>query len=422
VIHTYLELVEYDEARHEVAKCSGVIWASDKPILLAFEKATSSKLSSGMKILFKARPSFHPIHGLSLRIDKIDPTFTLGDMEQKLEQIRTMLREKGWWSRNQSLPRPSDYTRVAVIAPYEAAGLGDFRVEADRLHSVGLCSFDYYPAVFQGRDAGDQIVERMIEINEKCLSTSYDALVIIRGGGDKAGLYSLNHVRLATAVCRFPLPVLVGIGHERARVLIDEVACIRFATPSLAISAIRNQIVDNAYACHENWIQIRRKSSALLDGADHRCEQLANQISASAGNGLNRAGAALEAKQVGLLNNANRLLQEAEQVQIGRLKEVVNQANLHCVQMQHNIESNRSLLMREAGKQTEKADLCCDSYMSAVMSANPLSVLNRGYAYVHCQDRIVTSRRDISPGENLRITMKDGEIIATAERSSNDSH
>src|SRR5690606_10875306 len=138
---------------------------------------------------------------------------------------------------NRLLPPPREFTRVAVISPADAAGLGDFRSEADRLQSYGLCDFHYFHALFQGAGAEDSLVSTIAKLFEQQKSRPlYDALVIIRGGGDKAGIYDVNKVRIARCVCRFPIPVLVGIGHERDTTILDEVANSRFATPSLAIS------------------------------------------------------------------------------------------------------------------------------------------------------------------------------------------
>ena len=64
--------------------------------------------------------------------------------------------------------------------------------------------------------------------------TDWDIVVIIRGGGATSDLLGFEDYDLAAAVARFPLPVMVGIGHERDVTVLDYVACIRVKTPTAA--------------------------------------------------------------------------------------------------------------------------------------------------------------------------------------------
>lgn len=80
--------------------------------------------------------------------------------------------------------------------------------------------------------------------------------MIIRGGGAQADLMWLNDYELAQAICTSP-PLLVGIGHERDRTILDEVACQTFHTPSKLIGRIFDAIISNAITASEasgsNW-------------------------------------------------------------------------------------------------------------------------------------------------------------------------
>ncbi len=56
--------------------------------------------------------------------------------------------------------------------------------------------------------------------------------MMVRGGGDRAGLMALDDEAVARAVCLCPVPVIVGIGHAVDRSLVDEVAAVTCDTPS----------------------------------------------------------------------------------------------------------------------------------------------------------------------------------------------
>lgn len=238
----------------KVASTSARIWKNSAPSILGwFEETTGRKLERGLTVLVKVSPDFHAAYGFNLTITDIDPRFTIGDMEARIAAIRKNLQDKGEFELNRALANPKDFTRVAVIAPHEGAGLADFRALASRLEAAGLCRFEYFTAVFQGADSDRSIAAQMTALFEKNAlerdSTGfdlYDALVVIRGGGSRGDLDWLNNARTVRSVARFPLPVWVGIGHNTDHVLLDEVAHRSFDTPSKVVAAIADQIIAGA--------------------------------------------------------------------------------------------------------------------------------------------------------------------------------
>lgn len=274
-----LELSSYDTGDQK-AKARAMIWGSNNGIVDKFEQATGSSLTSGLKILFQCTVQFHSEYGLSLVITDIDPRFTLGDMEAKLQAIRARLTQLGEINLNRHLPPPVEFCRVAVIAPHEAAGLGDFRSQADKLSNHKLCQFDYFTAQFQGDRVSESLIHAMKEaVQRHRLTTPYDALVIIRGGGDKAGLYQLNEAKIARGICRCPIPVFVGVGHERDTTVLDEVAHRYFPTPSLVISHIGTSIIKNARDAQQHIQQLQKAARRLLVNAQQEITHIQNSMS-----------------------------------------------------------------------------------------------------------------------------------------------
>lgn len=258
-----LELSDYGDVKEHSSKTQGSIFGQSMAAVDRFKQATGVELKSGMKILFKAQPSFHEQYGMSLNIMDIDSNFTIGDMAAKVNKIRGQMRLEGILESNKKLPTPKHFTRVAVIAPSQAAGLDDFRTKADALAHYGVCEFDYYHATFQGN--------QMMPTMEKCFQDilkrqeEYDCIVMIRGGGDKQGLYELNEETLTRMVCRSPLPVIVGIGHEPDITILDEVANVRCPTPSLAIGHIFSVIMHNAREAKANFLRIQNNVKQRIE-------------------------------------------------------------------------------------------------------------------------------------------------------------
>jgi exodeoxyribonuclease VII large subunit len=243
--HVYLEVAERDGAGQPIARARAMIWANTAArVLPEFEKATGAMIGAGIKLLVRARPVFKAQYGLSLEIDAIDSEYTLGDLEARKKEIRIRLQQEGVFERNRRLAPPWDFRMVLVVAPQDAAGLGDFRKEAQRLEQFGVCRFLYAHSRFQGEGAAREIVAAAVQaLRDLHGGDRPDAIVIIRGGGAVNDLAWLNDYGLARFICDQDIPVLTGIGHERDSTLPDEVAHLRFDTPSKVIGGIEQQIM-----------------------------------------------------------------------------------------------------------------------------------------------------------------------------------
>lgn len=417
--HRYFELVEYDADRRQIAKATGVIWKSATGILDKFKAATGNPLQADMKVLCRVSPKFHESYGFSLVIEEIDPTYTLGDMELRIKAIRDFLSEKGVMQSNRKLAQPQDFFKLAVIAPPDAAGLGDFRTEADRIGALGLCEFTYYHASFQGETAGDQIVEAMAQVVTAHRVNPYDALVIIRGGGDKAGLYQLNHKRLCHAVCRVPLPVLIGIGHDRDRLLLDELANLRFPTPSLVISHIKETMISNANAGHDAFEALDRAAESVLAGAEEHSLRLLDQLHQSAHQVLERAEQGQARIFEALLSRAEQKIGEAEQISKRSLEKLVDHGDRLVDQAADTSSKLVGQVFTGSEKLLDQAEAHAKQLITEVMSANPLAIMAQGYGYVkNSAGQFITRQAQALAGDTLTITLQDGKFdaVVTSEQ------
>lgn len=281
--HMFITLVEHDDQGNMMARTAARIWQSQvEQINGKFFLGTGSNLEAGIKVLIYARVEFHPQYGMSLFIDDIDPTYTLGDMAAKLAKIREILSAERIIDKNKNLPKPTDFLRVAVISPQNAAGLGDFNREADILRQNNLCEFVYFTALFQGEQAPKEICKALDLAIKEHAQNPFDAIVIIRGGGALSDLAWLNNEQLARAVCLCPVHVMAGIGHERDYTIIDEVAGERFDTPSKVIQRIFNLITGNAIEAENKYQEISQTALNIVHRLEERVGFIYQQIGTQA--------------------------------------------------------------------------------------------------------------------------------------------
>lgn len=391
--HMYFELVEHDADGKEVAKAKAALWASGKDRLISkFQKETGAELKAGIKVMFLVAASFHPQYGFSVSVKDINPTFTIGDMQKKLLQIRAALTAAGVFGKNKALKTPTEFTRVAVIAPGDAAGLGDFKSNADILQSSGLCSFDYYHARFQGAGAADEIVGALSKVSFKNFELGfdrhYDAVVIIRGGGAVSDLAYLNEYSLAEAVCRYPVPVMVGIGHERDKVILDEVANYSAHTPSKLIGHIWETIVNNAQANMRNWqyvVGYAAKVTAV-------CTEL---VTSNMQNVKTRSAALID--KVDAKTNTDMELVKSKA--IGNLKN-----------MEQGMDSSLLNIKMSAAHALDTAKREMDNAFSTVVGLGPKKTLERGFAVARSEGKAVTRKEQAEKLTTLDLEFSDGTI------------
>lgn len=232
--HCYLELIEKDaENGRPLARLRAIIWASQYArISSEFVAATGQQLVSDLKVMVRVTVNFHPSFGLSAVISAINPEFTCGDLIRRRRQMIDRLSREGIIDMNRTLPWPDVPNRIAVISAPGAAGYGDFINHLYLNPSKLRFSTTLFPAVMQGESAPPSIIAALEEVALR--SDEFDCVVIIRGGGATGDLASFDNYDLAANVAQFPVPVIVGIGHERDVTILDYVASVRVKTPTAA--------------------------------------------------------------------------------------------------------------------------------------------------------------------------------------------
>ena len=321
--HVYLELSERDSTGHPIARARAMIWANTASrVLPEFERATGAVVGVGIKLLVRARPVFKAQYGFSLEIDAIDPEYTLGDLEARKKEIRARLQQEGVFDNNRNLAAAWDYHRVLVVAPEEAAGLGDFQKEAKRLDRFGVCRFIYAHSRFQGEGAAREIVAVATAALREMGAEAPDAIVIIRGGGAVNDLAWLNDYELARFICDHSIPVLTGIGHERDSTLPDEVAHTRFDTPSKVIAGIEQHILSRMRDARAAWEVILGSGAQASRAARLAVERLEAQVRADARDHMARARQDSTANLNTVAAGAVRLVHDVSRQSLALLNDV----------------------------------------------------------------------------------------------------
>ena len=284
--HCYMELIEKDERSNTPvarasAKCWRQTWMMVKPY---FERTTGQPLRAGMKVLLKVYAQFHEAYGFSWIVSDIDPTYTLGDMARKRQEIIRQLKEEGVFDLQRELCLPTFAKRIAVISAESAAGYGDFLRQLEDNEYGFRFEVTLFPAIMQGEQVEQSVISALnqiyatVPVGSPTGLPSFDCVVILRGGGATADLSGFDTLALAENVAQFPIPIITGIGHDRDESILDMVSHTRVKTPTAAAAFLIDHLrrvwerITNAEASINQYVSER------LRYQQQRISQLATLI------------------------------------------------------------------------------------------------------------------------------------------------
>ena len=279
--HCYMELIQKDElSATPVAKAQAKCWANKwLAIRPYFERTTGQQLHAGMKVLLQVCPQFHEAYGFSWIVNDIDPTYTIGDMARKRQEIIQKLKAEGVFDLQKELRLPLFCQHIAVISSQTAAGYGDFCNQlADNPYGFKF-ETQLFPAIMQGEGVEQSIINALESIWRKAESgkrkeDSFDCIAIIRGGGATSDMSGFDTLALAENVANFPIPIITGIGHERDESILDMVSHTRVKTPTAAATLLIEHLKEVLDIIDNSQELITRYAQQKLSALNKRCNLL----------------------------------------------------------------------------------------------------------------------------------------------------
>ena len=388
--HCYLQLLEKNpKTGATVAKIKAIIWGNQFRFLNArFKQVTGRDIGNDMKIMVCLSVNYSPQYGLTVVINDINPEFTLGDMERQRQEILNRLTQEGIIGQNKTVPVPPVLQRIAIVSAAGAAGYGDFMKQLTD-NKYGVC---FYPCLFQATMQGVKTVPTVLAALDKVEQNQhlFDCVVIIRGGGGTEELNSFDNYDLARRVATFPLPVIVGIGHERDITVLDYVAGIRVKTPTAAAEHI-----------------ILQAANALAHIGD-----LSNQVVSIARDYIARAKEQLSYYAGNLPIMAQRIID----TNTLRLQNFIQNIPLH---VQRRIEGENAQLARQkdaiknaVAQVKMKETMRLEALGDKIELLSPRMVMARGYTLTTCEGKIMTDAAQLEAGKLVTIHFRDGKVVA----------
>ena len=334
-------------------------------------KSLSFHLSDGMQVIVSGRIEVYERDGKYQLYANSIVQDGIGDLYKKFEELKKQFQDMGYFESEYKRPIPYFSKKIGIVTASTGAAIHDIMNISYRRNPY--VSLVLYPALVQGEGAASSIVSGI----EKLDTMGMDVIIVGRGGGSIEDLWAFNEECVAEAIFNAKTPIISAVGHETDFTIADFVADLRAPTPSAAaelavadIHQIENRIAGYEELVNKAFMKVISQKRAVIDNYSMRLKYL---------NPLSRIN--------------------EKRITLDRLKE--------------RLDDNMSRLLKDYRHKLEV-------YASRLHGVSPLEKLGQGYSCTQNEKGVpVTSVSNISLGDIITTTLKDGEIISQIKEVKN---
>ncbi|WP_081764411.1 exodeoxyribonuclease VII large subunit [Hoylesella saccharolytica] len=393
--HCYMELIQKDEyGNTPLARASAKCWKNKWMYISPhFERITGHILRADMKILVQVYADFHETYGFSWIITDIDPTFTMGDMARKRQDIIRRLQEAGVLELQKELSLPLFTQRIAVISSEQAAGYGDFCNQLAENDYGFQFKLSLFRSIMQGEQIESSIISALNEINRKI--DHFDVVVIIRGGGSTSDLSGFDSLLLAENVANFPLPVITGIGHDRDESVLDLVSHIRVKTPTAVATLLIDHLIEVYNRISDAQEELIQMVQRRIEIEKMRLNVISEKVPVLFSFVSNRQNAWFDNLFLRIQNAITNRIRQTEQ-HLNSLSEMLSPLYEHI-----RLRENHRL----------------EILQQKIKAQDPMLILNRGYSITTLNGHVIRNAKNLKKGDTLCTQMAKGKVTSIVKET-----
>lgn len=342
----------------------------------------------GMKVLVTGKIDVYEASGAyQIYVEDMAPD-GIGALYVAFEELKKKLLAEGLFDKEKKKKIRRVPNTIGIITSPTGAAIKDILTTIKRRFPV--CNTILFPALVQGEEAASDIAKKIRLANELKDVYGIDTLIVGRGGGSLEDLWPFNEEIVARAIYESDIPVISAVGHEIDITISDYVADLRAPTPTaaaeLAVPDINTIITYLDTARSRSFTALNN----IINNNYQRLEGIKNSYI------LTRPITMYEIKEQKLdilLDNLNRNINKI--LENNRIK-LYTYSNSYIL-------NNPEMLYKYSAQRLEHI-------ISKLEVLNPLNTLNRGYAIIKKEDKVLSSIKNINKDDIIKISLKDGEL------------
>jgi exodeoxyribonuclease VII large subunit len=228
------------------------------------------------------------------------------------------------------------------------------------------------------------------------MSSHFDVVVIIRGGGGDVGLNCYDHYNLAKEVATFPLPVLTGIGHSTNETVVEMVSGQNLITPTDVAYFIIQKF-------HNFSVHLQELTDAVVDFSTELMEA-EKRRSGEAGRRL------VQGTKLGLEEGKRRKGDMGKRLVMGT-RLLLDKGKRRQGDLGKELMLGAKLLLAKQGMQLAQKE-------EQLRLMDPVNILKRGYSITYANGKVLRDSSDIQPGEEIVTHLFNGTIKSEVKSKS----
>ena len=370
--HSYFTL------KDENSQIDAVMFKGMKDRFLEFEP------EDGMKVIIKGKIEVYVKNGkYQLYATKITED-GIGNLHIAFEQLKKKLKQEGLFEDSHKKEIPKYPRHIGVVTASTGAAIKDIITTIKRRYPI--CKILIFPTLVQGNQAALKIVKQIKDAQ----NYDIDTLIIGRGGGSIEDLWPFNEEIVARAIYDCKIPVISAVGHEVDFTISDFVADKRAPTPTAAAELAVPKLSEVKFRLDT----LKSKLTKNINDNIGEKRLILNNISK---------------KQV--LKNPEEIY-EIKGMHLDNLINKLNYASKNTISQNRNklFKLENSIVLKNPKEITKHKREAFLRNFEKLEILNPLLTLKRGYSITKSNDKIVSSAKDVKPGDELDIEFDDGTV------------
>ncbi|WP_296892768.1 exodeoxyribonuclease VII large subunit [uncultured Methanobrevibacter sp.] len=370
--HSYFTL------KDENSQIDAVMFKGMKDRFLEFEP------EDGMKVIIKGKIEVYVKNGkYQLYATKITED-GIGNLHIAFEQLKKKLKQEGLFEDSHKKEIPKYPRHIGVVTASTGAAIKDIITTIKRRYPI--CKILIFPTLVQGNQAALKIVKQIKDAQ----NYDIDTLIIGRGGGSIEDLWPFNEEIVAREIYDCKIPVISAVGHEVDFTISDFVADKRAPTPTAAAELAVPKLNEVKFRLDT----LKSKLTKNINDNIGEKRLILNNISK---------------KQV--LKNPEEIY-EIKGMHLDNLINKLNYASKNTISQNRNklFKLENSIVLKNPKEITKHKKEAFLRNFEKLEILNPLLTLKRGYSITKSNDKIVSSAKDVKPGDELDIEFDDGTV------------
>lgn len=363
------------------------------------------KPQDGIAVLARGRIDMYDARGeVQFVVEAIEPQGH-GALQLAFEQLKKKLAAEGLFDSARKRPLPALPERIGIVTSPTGAVIRDILQILERRFPGRHVRI--YPAQVQGEGASEQVVAGIEYFSR---SGWAEVVIVARGGGSLEDLWTFNEESVARAIVNCAVPLISAVGHETDFTIADFVADLRAATPSAAAELV---------------IRTRRSLFELLDLSTLKLTQTARLAVAMRARALHR----ISVDRVTLHRAIGRRMQRIDELEyrakdlvrgaLERRKRALERTRSGLAQMdvrlrfaaaRRRIESSEAKIRQSVQMRLSEARGELSPLNAHLAQLSPLKILERGYAIVERDGKIVKAPGDAPADSEVNIRIAQGKL------------